>query len=37
MKAVEVSYKVSLRITKAGKPHIIEESLLLPAAKDMAS
>jgi hypothetical protein len=36
-KAVEVSYKVSLRIDKGGKPHKIGESLLLPAAKDMAS
>jgi hypothetical protein len=32
MKAV-----VSLRIAKAGKPHTIGESLLLPAAKDMSS
>jgi hypothetical protein len=37
MKAVEASYKVSLRIARAGKPHAIGESLLLPAAKDMAS
>jgi hypothetical protein len=37
MKAVEASYKVSLRIAKAGKPHTIGESLLLPAAKDVAS
>jgi hypothetical protein len=37
MKAVEASYKVSLRIAKAGKPHTTAESLLLPAAKDMAS
>jgi hypothetical protein len=36
MKAVEASYKVSLRIAKAGKPHTIGESLLLPAAKDVA-
>jgi hypothetical protein len=37
IKAVEASYKVSLRIAKAGKPLTIGESLLLPAAKDMAS
>jgi hypothetical protein len=37
MKVVEVSYKVSLRIAKAGKPHTIGESLLLPSVKDMAS
>jgi hypothetical protein len=38
MKAVgAMSYKVSLRIAKAGKPHTTGESLLLPAAKDMAS
>jgi hypothetical protein len=37
MNAVEASYKVSLRIAKAGKPHTIGESLLLPAAKDMVS
>jgi hypothetical protein len=37
MKAVEASYKVSLRTAKAGKPHTTGESLLLPAAKDMAS
>jgi hypothetical protein len=37
MKAVGASYKVSLRIAKAGKPHTIGESLLLPAAKDMDS
>jgi hypothetical protein len=37
MKAVEASYRVCLRITKAGKPHTIGESLLLPATKDMAS
>jgi predicted CoA-binding protein len=37
MKAVEASYKVTLRIAKAGKPHTIGESLLLPAAKDMAN
>jgi hypothetical protein len=37
MKAVEASYKVSLRIAKAGKPHTIGESLLLSAAKDSAS
>jgi hypothetical protein len=37
MKAVEASYKVTLRIAKAGKPRTIGESSLLPAAKDMAS
>jgi hypothetical protein len=37
MKAVEASYKVSLRIAKTGKPQTNGESLLLPAAKDMAS
>jgi hypothetical protein len=37
MKAVEGSYKVSLRIAKAGKPHTIGEPLLLPAGRDMAS
>jgi hypothetical protein len=31
------AYKVSLTIAKAGKPHTIGDSLLLPAAKDMAS
>jgi hypothetical protein len=38
MKAIEtMSYKVSLRIAKAGRPHTIGESLLQPAAEDMAS
>jgi hypothetical protein len=37
MKAVVASYKVRLRIAKVGKPHTIGESLLLPAAKDMAT
>jgi hypothetical protein len=37
MKAVEASYTVSLRISEAGKPHTTGESLLPPAAKDMAS
>jgi hypothetical protein len=37
MMAVEASYKVSLGIAKAGKPHTVGESLLLPSAKDMAS
>jgi hypothetical protein len=36
-KAEEASYKVSLKIAKAGKPHTIGQPLLLPAAKDMAS
>ena len=35
MKATEASYKVSLRIAKAGKSHTIGESLILPAATDM--
>ncbi|KAM4697851.1 zinc finger BED domain-containing protein 5-like [Rhinophrynus dorsalis] len=33
--AVEASYLVALRITKAKKPHTIGEDLLLPAAKDI--
>jgi hypothetical protein len=37
IKAVEASYKVSLRIATAGKPHTFGQSLLLPAAKDVAS
>jgi hypothetical protein len=37
MKPVGASYRVSLRTAKAGKPHTVGESLLLPAAKDMAS
>jgi hypothetical protein len=37
LKAVEASYKVSLRRAKSGKPHIIGQSSLLPAAKDVAS
>jgi hypothetical protein len=37
IKAVEASYKVSLRRATAGKPHTIGQSLLLPAAKDVAS
>ncbi|XP_053170201.1 zinc finger BED domain-containing protein 5-like [Scomber japonicus] len=36
-KATEASYRVALRIAKAGKPHNIGETLLLPAAKDMCS
>jgi hypothetical protein len=35
MKAVEAFYRVSLRIAKAGKPHTIGESLLLPAANSI--
>ena len=35
MKALEASYEVSLRIAKAGKPHTIGESLILPSATDM--
>jgi hypothetical protein len=37
MKAVEVSYKVTLRIDKTGKSHTTGESLLPQAVKDMAS
>jgi hypothetical protein len=37
MKVVEASYKVSLRIAGAGKPHIIGESWLLPAVRHKAS
>jgi hypothetical protein len=37
LKAVEASYKGSLRIAKAGKPYTIGESLLQPAAKDLVS
>ena len=36
-RATEASYRVALRSAKAGKPHNIAESLLLPAAKDMCS
>ncbi|XP_054276637.1 zinc finger BED domain-containing protein 5-like [Macrosteles quadrilineatus] len=36
-RAVEASYKVSLRIAQEAKPHTIGESLILPAAKDMVS
>lgn len=35
--AVFASYDVSLLIAKSGKPHTIEEELLLPAAKAIAS
>lgn len=37
MRAVEASYKVSLRIAQEAKPHTIGESLVLPAAKDIVS
>jgi hypothetical protein len=37
MKVVKAFYEVSFRICEAGKPHTVEESLLLPAAKDLAS
>jgi hypothetical protein len=37
LKAVEASYKVSLRIPEAGKPRTVGETLRLPAAKDEAS
>ena len=35
MAAIEASYLVTLRITKAKKPHTIAEELLLPATKDI--
>lgn len=35
VRAVEASYKVSLRIAEEGKPHTIGETLILPAAKDI--
>src|SRR5215469_3454649 len=37
MKALEASFKISLRIGRAGKPHTDGESYLLPAAKEMVS
>lgn len=37
LKAVEASYKVSLRIAQEGKPHTIGETLILPATKDIVS
>ena len=33
-KSLYVSHLISLRITKAGKPHTIEEALVLPALND---
>lgn len=36
-KAVEASILVSLRIAKCGKPHTMDEELILPAAKDMVT
>ncbi|MBN3279712.1 ZBED5 protein, partial [Polyodon spathula] len=33
VRALEASYRASIRITKAGKPHTIGEELILPAAK----
>lgn len=35
IKAQEASYRASLRIAKAGKPHTIGEQLCLPLAKEM--
>jgi hypothetical protein len=37
MKTVDACYNVSLRIAKAGEPHTIRESLLLPVAKYVAN
>lgn len=36
-KATKASYEVSLLITKAGKPHSIEDNLVKPVAKMMAN
>lgn len=36
-KAQEASYRASLRIARAGKPHTIGEQLCLPLAKEMTS
>ena len=33
-KSLYISYLISLRIAKAGKPHMIGETLVLPAIKD---
>jgi hypothetical protein len=37
MKAVEACNEINLRTAEVGKPHTIGQSLLLPAAKYMAS
>ncbi|MBN3282832.1 ZBED5 protein, partial [Polyodon spathula] len=37
VKALEASYRASCQIAKAGKPHIIGEELILPAAKELVS
>ncbi len=36
-KATVASYRVALRIAKAGKAHTTGETLILPAAKDLSS
>ena len=35
-KGLEVSYMVSYRVARTGKPHAIVENLILPATMDMA-